>query len=146
MSATPALARRRVSQRIRAIMMHTTRYAFDGVSRLAQDIGVTPSGLYRILNGKRRPSFSLMMALTEALERELGRTLDPRELMTFSGTFPTPEVCTLCGCRGCLPDEAYQADGTLKPAYRHVAPGTWSGDERQPLPPGVPPKRRREGA
>lgn len=92
---------RHISQRIHAVMAHTTRYAFDGVSRLAEDVGVSKSAIYRILQGKRSPSFSLMIAITQALEKELKRPIDPRELMTVSGQYPTPNVCDLCGCLGC---------------------------------------------
>jgi len=93
--------------RLQAVMAHSNRYAFDGASRLARDVGVTPSAISRILSGQRHPSFALMMAITETLEKEMGRTLDPRELMTFSGVYPTPSVCDLCGCKGC----AYSTSG-----------------------------------
>ncbi len=99
--SSSSFVRRHVSERIRLIMAHTTRYAFDGCTRLAQDIGVHPATLSRVLSGKRSPSFALMCALAAALEQELGRSLDPRELLTFSGSYPTPSVCELCGCRGC---------------------------------------------
>ena len=97
----PQLPYREVTHRLRAILAHTTKYAFDGASKLARDVGVTPSAISRILSGKRFPSFALMMKITEVLEKELGRPLDPRELMTISGNYPTESVCDLCGCRGC---------------------------------------------
>lgn len=109
-------AERHVSQRIRLIMEHTTRYAFDGVSRLAEDVGVSKSAISRILQGKRTPSFSLMIAITEALEQEIQRPLDPRDLMTVSGKYRTPSVCALCGCTGCV-----YTPRTRKPARKKEA-------------------------
>ena len=67
----------RANHRLQAVLAHSNRYAFDGASRLARDVGVTPSAISRILSGQRHPSFGLMMAITETLEKELGRTLDP---------------------------------------------------------------------
>jgi len=109
-----SFVRRHTAERIRAVMAHSTRYAFDGCTRLAHDIGVNPSSVSRILNGKRSPSFALMCAIAEALEQELGHPLDPRELLTFSGNYPTPSVCDLCGCNGCAYTKREQRSSALR--------------------------------
>jgi DNA-binding XRE family transcriptional regulator len=111
--------------RVAAVMAHTVRYAFEGQARLARDCGVSRSTILRLLSGQCRPSFTLALAITLALEKQLCRRLDPRELFSFNGTYPTPSVCVLCRCRGCLPDAAYAEDGTLKPAFRSVRSGEW---------------------
>lgn len=116
MSRTQSPIQRQSSQRIRLIMEHTARYAFDGVSRLAQDVGVSKSAISRILQGKRTPSFTLMIAITEALAIELNRPLDPRDLMTLSGKYLTPSVCDLCGCLGCAYTRRAQKPKTTKEA------------------------------
>ncbi len=112
--------------RIAAVMAHTTRYAFKGQSRLATDAGVSKSAISRLINGQSEPSYFLVNAITRALEQHLGRRLDPRELISFDGTYPTPSVCQLVGCANCLPNEAYDEHNRLKPDYRDVKPGQWS--------------------
>jgi transcriptional regulator with XRE-family HTH domain len=82
-------------------MAHTTRYAFKGEARLAVDAGVSKSAVSRLVNGLSSPSFAVMSAIAGALEKHLGRVLDPRELVSFHGRYPTPSACDLCGCRGC---------------------------------------------
>jgi hypothetical protein len=66
------------------------------------------------------------MKVVAALEDELGFRLDPRELVSLDGRYPTESVCELVGCPGCLPDEAYNEDGSLRPEYEDVPPGQWS--------------------
>ena len=113
--------------RIAAVMDHTNRYAFKGQARLAQDAGVSKSAVSRIISGQSSPSFAVMSAITQALEKGLGRSLDPRELISYAGRFSTFSICKLVGCRGCLPAFMFDADGCRKPEYRHVRPGEWSG-------------------
>lgn len=83
-------------------MAHTTRYAFGGESRLARDAGVSKSALSRLVNGLSHPSFNIVCALTAALEKQLGRPVDPREILSLHGHYPTASVCELCGCKGCF--------------------------------------------
>ena len=116
----------RIHNRILAIMAHTTRYAFKGESRLAADAGVSKSAVSRLINGQSSPSFALVCGLTRALEKQLGKHLDPRELLSFDGTYPTPSVCQLAGCKGCLPSAAYDEEGRLRPQFKDVKPGEWS--------------------
>lgn len=129
--------------RILALMAHTSRYAFKGESRLAVDAGVSKSAVCRLLNGQSSPSFALVSAITKVLEKHLqgglqGKRLDPHELISFDGTYPTPSACELAGCKGCLPAEAYDEYNNLKPQYRNVKPSQWSvtahagsGEQRQ---------------
>ena len=121
----------RVYNRIAAILEHIPYYSFQGQVRLARDAGVSKSAVSRLLSEQTAPSFAVALAVTTALETRLGRKLDPRELLSLDGHFPTPSVCDLCGCRGCLPSRAYNPDNTLRPEFRHVAAGAWS------LPPAV---------
>ncbi len=121
----------KVHNRIRALMEHTTRYAFKGEARLAADSGVSKSALNRLLNGHSSPSFALVSLLTKALEQQLSnggepRRLDPRDLVSLDGTYLTPSVCALAGCRGCLPSAAYDEHEKLRPEYKDVKPGQWS--------------------
>ena len=118
--------RQNAGNRIKAVMAHINRYTIQGQARLAADAGISRSAVSRCLRGESNPSFSLVMAMTTALEAQVGRRIDPRELLTFDGRYPTPSVCDLVGCRGCLPDEVYADDDTVKPEYRHVKPGAWN--------------------
>lgn len=116
-----------VRSRLGAVLAHTRRYAFQGQARLAKEAGVSRSAVSRLARGEVRPSFALVWKVTGALETALDRPLDPREWLSFDDRYPTASVCALCGCPGCLPDEAYDADGQIKPAWKHVLPGTWTG-------------------
>lgn len=115
-----------VHNRILALMAHTTRYAFKGETRLAADAGVSKSAVCRLLNGYSSPSFALVVAITRALEKHLKRCLDPRDVISTDGTYPTTSACELAGCKGCLPTQAYDEDNLLKEEYRHIKPGQWS--------------------
>lgn len=116
-----------VHNRIRALLAHTTRYAFKGESRLAKDSGVSRSALNRVVSGQSSPSFALVSAITRILERSLGCRIDPHDVVSLDGTYPTPLVCGVMGCHGCLPDFAYDAGQNIKPEWQGVAPGQWSG-------------------
>lgn len=115
-----------VYNRIFAVMMHTNRYAFKAQARLASDCRVAPSTICRLLTGQSSPSFALVTAIADALEKQLKRRIDPRELVSINGEYATPWTCALCGCGGCLPDEAYDEDDRLRPEYRDVRPGEWT--------------------
>lgn len=115
-----------IRNRIAAVMAHTSRYAFKSESRLAADAGVSKSALNRLINGLSSPSFASVCGIARALEEQVGRSIDPRELITFDGEYPTSSVCELVGCKGCLPDEAYDANEKITPQYAHIRPGHWS--------------------
>lgn len=114
-----------VINRVADLMIHTTRYAFHGVSRLAADANVSPSSVSRLINGKMNPSFAMVARITTALEQTLGYRIDPRDLVAELGRFLTPHTCDLAGCRGCLPENATDEFGDLKPAFDGVKPGRW---------------------
>ena len=134
-SNTPKINGSQVHNRILALMGHTTRYAFQGETRLAQDAGVSKSAVSRLLTGQSSPSFALVVALTKALEKRLGRPLDPRDLISLDGSYPTATACELAGCRGCLPAEAYDENNRLKPEYKDVKPGQWAVSLQSPVVP-----------
>lgn len=115
-----------ITNRIGAVMSHITRYAFKGGTRLADDAGVSKSAVCRLLNGQSSPSYTLLHLILRALERHLGNTLDPREIVSLDGTYPTASVCRLTNCSGCLPAVAFDAEGNLKPEFKHLKPGQWS--------------------
>lgn len=111
--------------RLGDVMAHTTRYAFKGVKRLAHDAGVSPSAVSRLMGGKTNPSFLMVARIVDALERELGFPIDPRDLVAEGGNFRTRHSCDLCLCRGCLPDAATDEFGDLKQAFYGIEPGKW---------------------
>lgn len=123
-SANAALPK--THNRIHVVLAHTSRYAFEPQARLAADVGVSRSTISRLINGRSSPSFALVQRITAALERALQRPLDPRELFSPDGTYPTPSGCALCGCQGCMPEEAFERGGQRKPAFRTMQPGDWS--------------------
>jgi transcriptional regulator with XRE-family HTH domain len=110
-------------------MAHTTRYAFMGAARLAADAGISKSALSRLMTGKSSPSYEVVHAVTAAMEKSLRRPVDPRDLVAADGMYPTRFVCDAVGCKGCLPDLAYDADGNRKPEFQHLQSGRWTGSE-----------------
>ncbi len=123
MSTSPA--DRPVTNRLAAIMAHTSRYSFQGPARLAADLGVPRSTVSRLLSGRTHPSFGLALATLNRLEEATGHSLDAREVFSLDGSYPTPSVCDLLGCRGCLPAEVYDRDDSVKPEFQHLRSGLW---------------------
>ena len=115
-----------VHNRIRDVLIHTKWYAFKGEARLAHDARMSKAGLSRIINGQSAPSFRAICKIVAALEKELGLPVDPREVVSFTGTYPTPSVCDLVGCRGCLPDAAYLENDERRPGFTDDQKGRWS--------------------
>jgi transcriptional regulator with XRE-family HTH domain len=112
--------------RVSDVAAHTTRYAFKGVGRLARDAGISPSAVSRLVSGKMNPSFVLVARITEALEKELGYRIDPRDLVAERGRFLTRFTCDLvANCRGCIPEAATDEFGDTKKAFEGVRPGQW---------------------
>jgi hypothetical protein len=114
------------TNRLLAVMEHIPIYTIEGPTRLAADAGLCRSTVWRIIHGERQPTYRVMYAVTKAIERKLGKRIDPRDLVSFDGHYPTPSVCALVGCKGCLPTHFYNDEEELKPEYRHVRPGEWS--------------------
>ena len=117
--------RQRTYNRLRAIMAHINYLSIEGQTRLAREAGVSPSVVSRIARGLSSPSFAVVLALTRALEKRLGKCIDPRDILNFDGEYPTPSVCELCDCSGCLPDSFYSDADEIKPEYRGIAPHAW---------------------
>lgn len=120
---------RNLHNRLRAVMTHTVRYAFKGETRLAEDTGISRSSINRLINGQTSPSFALVCALSQSLSKELGRRIEPCELVSCDGSYPTQFVCELCSCKGCLPSQAYDENDNRRPEYAHIQPGQWSTED-----------------
>lgn len=120
---------RNLHNRLRAVMTHTISYAFKGETRLAEDTGISRSSINRLINGQTSPSFALVCTLAQALSTELSRRIEPCELVSCDGSYPTKYVCELCGCKGCLPNQAYDEDENRRPEYAHIQPGQWSTED-----------------
>lgn len=115
---TRDMAQPRFQNRLVAVMDHIPIYSFQGRARLAADAGVSRAAISRLVAGKTSPSFAVTVAITAALERRLGRRLDPRELVSFDGRYPTASVCDLCGCRGCTLEGSRGGERVLRPLPR----------------------------
>ncbi|MDQ3812894.1 MAG: helix-turn-helix transcriptional regulator [Armatimonadota bacterium] len=123
---TPSTPNRKVHNRIKAVMEHVPWYGFKSQARLAEDLGFSKSAVSRLLRAECSPTLALAYAVTETLEKRLGQQLDPRELFSVDGTYPTASACQLVGCRNCLPAEAYDRDDNIRPEFSGVKAGQWS--------------------
>lgn len=112
--------------RVQMVMLHTTRYAFEGQEKLAHDAGVSPSAISRLLSRKAAPSLRLAQAVTDALSCTLGVPLKTSDLFSQDGSYSQPSACELSGCRGCLPEWAYDHKGRRLPQWANAKPGDWS--------------------
>lgn len=115
-----------LTHRLREILWHIPWYGFKTQARLAQDSGVSPAAISRLIRGESQPSLLIALRLTQALSRRLGRPLDIGEVFSLDGIYPTPSVCELTGCRRCLPPSAYDQADQIRPEYKAVQAGQWS--------------------
>lgn len=115
-----------VQNRVRVLLVHIPKLSIRGQARLASEVGVSRSTISRLVNGRINPSYRLARGVTTALEKMMGRPLDMREVFSIDGTYLTPSGCALCRCGGCLPDQAYDPEGNLRPEWRGQRPGDWS--------------------
>ncbi len=123
---TPIQAHGPVINRIPDLMAHISRYASrHGVERLSQDAGLSRSSVSRLIHNEGNPSFLAVARLTGALEKHLGRRIDPRDLLAEGGRFLTHFACEVSGCRGCLPEIATDEFGDLKRAFEGIRAGAW---------------------
>src|ERR1041385_6462058 len=106
-------------------MLHIDVYSFDGVSRLARDASISKSTVSRLLHGETSPTFYLTWTVVERLSSRLGKHLDPMEVFSITGTFPTRSVCRLCGCPGCSPDFA-ELGRFIFDGHEPIRAGQWS--------------------
>ena len=137
---TSWLQQQPLHNRVGAIMLHVPWYTFRGQVRLARDVGVSRSTVCRLLSGKSAPSYPVMAGVVAALSHRLNRPLELGEVFSPDGKFPTPSVCALCGCNGCLPAQAYdKEEDTLRPEYKNVRSGAWElsaiADTKRPASP-----------
>ena len=123
---TKAPKRVPIQNRVRVLLIHIPIFSIRGQARLAEDVGVSRSTISRLVGARINPSYRLARAVTDALERRLGRPLDIRDVFSTDGTYPTPSGCALCRCGGCLPEAAWGDDGVLKPEWKGARPGDWS--------------------
>lgn len=122
----PRSRRAPIRNRLKILLIHIPKLSIQGQARLAAEVGVSRSTISRLAGGKTSPSYRLARRVADALERLLGHPLDMREVFSTDGTYPTRSGCALCRCGGCLPDEAYDAEGSLRPEWRGQRPGDWS--------------------
>lgn len=117
-----------VRTRLASVLIHVSRYQRSGVSRLAQDAGLSKWAVWRLMRGAGHHDYAVLLRVADAIGREIGRPLDLREIAVEVGSdYPTSYVCQIFGCR-CLPPWAYGADGDLLPAFKGVKPGEWTAD------------------
>lgn len=122
----PTLRPIRLHNRVDAVMNHVSRYQFEGRARLAADVGVSRSTISRMLNGNTTPSYALVQKVTAALSEHLGSPLQNSDLFSSSGFYEERSACRLAGCRGCLPEGAFDGRGRRRPEWRDAQPGDWS--------------------
>jgi len=120
---------RKVYTRLPEILAHLSAFTFQPQARLAKEVGVAPSTISRLINGKVSPSPQLVQRVQQVLDTQIGRPIPTREWLSLDTTWPTPYICKVVGCPGCLPEQAYYSDDSLKPAFWHIAPGTWTVED-----------------
>lgn len=124
MNAPPAYSL--PTNRLRAVLLHVPWYTIEGAARLATDVGVSRSTISRLLGGRQNPSFHLADSIATAVSKRARRTVEAREIFSRSGTYPTASACTLMGCAGCLPPDAYdERSDRLKATWLGTLPGEW---------------------
>ncbi len=119
-------ARPRLHNRVQTVMVHVSRYSFQGRARLAADAGVSRSTISRMINGQTSPSFALVQAVTDALAVHLKKSLVPRDLFSQDGFYHERSGCRLSGCAGCLPEMAFDVHGRRQAEWQYARPGEWS--------------------
>ena len=127
--ATPKsipLAHPRLHNRVQTVMVHVSRYSFQGRARLAADVGVSRSTISRLINGQTSSSHALVQAVTDALSAGLKKPLAPRDVFSPDGCYPERSGCRLCSCGGCLPESAFDVHGRRRVEWFNANPGDWS--------------------
>ena len=117
--------RSNAQNRLRQVVWHIPWYGFRTQARLAQDSGVSPSAISRIMRGKAQPTLPVAQRLTDALSRRLNLLIDLRDVFSPDGTYPTPSVCHLTRCPSCLPPTAYDETDNLRPEFQSSRAGQW---------------------
>jgi len=86
-----ALVNRKNHNRISEFLTYIDR-SNDAHFSLARETGLPRVTLCRIIDGSVCPDFLTVAIITEAIERRLGKRLDPRELVAFNGEYLTPDL------------------------------------------------------
>lgn len=121
-----------VHNRIEAVMIHVEWYWFNGVNRLAADIDVAPSTVSRLLRGQANPSFAVMWKIGQVLKKRLGKPIDLYDLVSLDGTYPTPSICNLCDCGGCVISNPHPGLDAFDPHIVEMRLGRWSFHSQSP--------------
>lgn len=108
-----SISRVLVDNRIQDFLEHSTKYAFCGQQKLAQNARISGTTISRMLTKASSPSYATIIRITEVLEKEFKTNIDPREVATINGKYPTASVCELLGCSGCTPERAWDENNTL---------------------------------
>ncbi len=119
-------SRPQMHNRVQTVMVHVSRYSFQGRARLAADAGVSRSTISRLINGQTSPSHALVQAVTDALSIHLKKPLVPRDLFSPDGSYQERSGCRLSGCTGCLPEMAFDGHGRRQVEWLNARPGDWS--------------------
>ena len=117
-----ASTRPQLYHRLPAVLRHVPRYAIDGPIKLARDVGIGKTTIYDIIHRRRAPGYWIVIKITHLLGVKLGKRLHTDDLFSLTGDYPT-SACEVCGCKGCLPDEVFNPDGSRKPEYAHLKGG-----------------------
>jgi transcriptional regulator with XRE-family HTH domain len=96
------------------VLSHIPWYSVKGQERLAHDAGISPATVSRLIHGKSSPTFLVVWSIAQAIERRAGRSIDPRELVSVDGVYPTPKACDLFGCRRCQAEHEIGDDGVYR--------------------------------
>lgn len=123
---TQRRTRPHLHNRVHTVMIHASRYSFQGRARLAADVGVSRSTISRLINGQTSPSHALVQSITDALSTHVGKPLSPRDLFSPDGRYPERSGCLLSGCRGCFPEAAFDGHGRRRVEWQNARPGEWS--------------------
>lgn len=123
---TPRRTRPRLHNRVQTVMVHVSRYSFQGRARLAADAGLSRSTISRMINGQTSPSHALVQAVTDALSVHLKKPLVPHDLFSRDGSYHERSGCRLSGCTGCLPEAAFDGHGRRRAEWLNARPGDWS--------------------
>jgi transcriptional regulator with XRE-family HTH domain len=116
-----------VSNRLRSILFHIPWYSIEGIVRLAKDTGISTSTISRLVGQKNSPSYRVAETIASVISQRIGIPIEANEIFSPSGNFPTPSVCCLMGCKGCLPPEAWnERTDSLKENWRHAKPREWA--------------------
>src|SRR5690349_19139762 len=73
----------KLTSRLLAIIEHIPAYAITGPVQLARDAGVSRSSVWRVAKGDTQLSYRVIVSIAAALEKRLGRPLDPREIVSL---------------------------------------------------------------